>query len=112
MNETPKKTGLGSSLLLQRTAPAPSHPQPAVAKETPEPSGTSRTSGASETSRPPGRRPPRQPRQRPRIRRTLYLELELDERLSGVAGIERKERSEVINEVLRRHLPQYTVVAQ
>ena len=105
MNEAPKKTGLGNSLLLQRTAPAPSRPQPTAAE-------TSQTSEASETSRPAGRRPPRKPRQRPRVRRTLYLELELDARLSGVAGIERKERSEVVNELLRRHLPQYSVVPQ
>ena len=119
-DEPPKKTGLGN-LLLQRTIPRskPTRPQPAAALSTPpsseptpvDPSATARRANQppTVTSQPP-RSQTKKHRTQLRIRRTLHLEMDLDEQLSAVAGIERRERSEIVNELLRRHLRKYEVI--
>lgn len=61
-------------------------------------------------ARPPRRRAAK--RTRLRIRRTIHLEDDLDEQLSLVAGIEGKERSEIVNNLLRKHLRQYEVIVK
>lgn len=63
------------------------------------------------TSQPP-RSQTKKHRTQLRIRRTLHLEEDLDEQLSAVAGIERRERSEIVNELLRQHLRKYEVIVK
>lgn len=97
-----KDTGLGS-LLLRRTGGQDEPPQP------PE-NSDAQTSGQSE-------RPADQPDAAPvppqpevlRDRCTLYLDEDVNQQLDIVARIERKQRSEVVTELLRQHLPRYRI---
>lgn len=110
---TPKKTGLGSSLLLRRTEPpaAPRRPdardgQAAQRSADPETPATP-AAETPETSRP--KPPAAKHRAVPRDRCTLYLDQDVNERLDLAARIEGRERSEVASDLLRRHLPKYRV---
>ncbi len=116
MSEPTKKTGLGN-LLFQRTSqPArKSRPVPVKSEEgtaaspPPEPEFTS-----SPEPLPPAPASRRQnaKRKRVRIRRTLHLEDDLDARLNTMAGIERRERSEIVNDLLRKHLRKYEITVK
>jgi len=44
-----------------------------------------------------------------RDRCTLYLDPEVNQQLDLVAGIERRQRSQVVTELLRQYLPDYQV---
>ncbi len=97
-----RHTGLGGSLLLQRTAPQPSTvvstplqiaEQPEHADVPPEPEPK------TEVKKP----------QELRDRCTLYLDREVNAQLDFVARIERRQRSEIVAEILRGNLPKYSV---
>jgi hypothetical protein len=101
---TEKKTGLGNSLLLKRTSPR-NAPSPHVSERLDaQTSEASRRLDARKNQR-GGKRPAKPLRDKC----TIYLESDVNERLEIVARMERKERSEVVTEILRRHLPKYRV---
>lgn len=112
-----KKTGLGSSLLLRRTEPTL---EPAMVVETPMPD-RSQAQKAKPAKSPDGQgiQTPQHPENRPqpipklqqvRDRCTLYLDPDVNRRLHVTARIEGKDRSEIVTEVLRQHLPEFEVV--
>ena len=45
----------------------------------------------------------------PRDRCTIYIDHDVNEQLDIVARIERKQRSEVVTQLLRQHLPSYRI---
>jgi hypothetical protein len=100
-----RDTGLGDSLLLKRTEPAGPAP---VREETPRHEQPQPVDGDA-AARPAA--PRRRPR-RIRDRCTIYLDPDVNKRLDLVARIERKERSEVVTEILRQHLPSYRIDLQ
>jgi hypothetical protein len=109
MKDKPK-TGLGSSLLLQRTDKRKRSPaRDGKTPEAPKSSGRPDASDHGATPKPaePIKRP--EPVVLPRQRCTLYLDEDVNEQLSLTAGIENKQRSEIVTEILRRHLPTYTI---
>lgn len=121
-----KKTGLGSSLLLQRTEPtSASQPRNARDVQTPEVPETSalddveQVPAAGQTPR-TLKRPQRSPHSQrrgkarviPRQRCTLHLDEDVEEQLDLVARVEGKERSEVVSDLLRTHLPKYRIQIQ
>lgn len=104
MTDKPK-TGLGNSLLLQRTEKG----RRPVAQQ---PKTPGRLERSSDSDAPPA---PQEQVERPvevvlpRARCTLYIDEDVNEQLSLVAGIEKRQRSEVVTEILRSHLPTYSV---
>jgi metal-responsive CopG/Arc/MetJ family transcriptional regulator len=44
-----------------------------------------------------------------RDRCTIFIDTDVNEQLDVVARIEQKERSEIVTEILRTHLPKYRV---
>jgi hypothetical protein len=98
-----KHTGLGESLLLQRTASEPSTKLPQPPPQTFERS--ERHDVHPEPQQPPA---PRKA-QELRDRCTLYLDADVNTQLDLVARIERKQRSEVVTAILRENLPKYRV---
>jgi len=95
-------TGLGESLLLRRTDETQAS-QPAANVETPRRSPSPQPQSQPKVSRPA-------PKLRPlRDRCTIYLDPDINRRLDLVARIERKERSEVVSDLLREHLPHYEI---
>ena len=104
-----RRTGLGfGSLLLHRTTEqeAPPTPKPQPAIEQPE---TERY----EESPLPLKRPLNERgiiRNRDlRDRCTVYLDPAVNQQLDIVAGVERRQRSEVVTDILRRYLPKYQI---
>lgn len=111
--ETTKKTGLGSSLLLQRTETA----EPPQHGDVPDVQ-TSETAKRLEVSNVPMPRPSRRPatsrkgkakRLVLRDKCTLFLDREVNERLDLAARVEGMERSEMATEILRKYLPNYRI---
>ncbi len=99
---TDKKTGLGDSLLLQRTDPDGAD----------EPPKDAQTSGAAKRPEAALERPSTTPQPTPeqlRDRCTIYLDPDINTQLDLVARIQRKQRSEVVTELLRANLPKYRV---
>lgn len=96
-----KHTGLGSSLLLQRTVTEP--------LENPIPSQTSERPEHFEVDPGSDRQPEIEKPQELRDRCTLYLDRDVNTQLDLVARIERKQRSEVVTEILRANMPKYRV---
>lgn len=86
--------------------------------ERPNASGVSRTSNTpnSQTPKRSGRpnagRAKESPRLTLRDRCTLYIERDVNERLAFVARLEGKERSEVVSDLLRQHLPKYRITEE
>lgn len=119
-----KKTGLGSSLLLQRTEPtSASQPRNARDVQTPEVPETSALDEVEDaavqtprTLKRSQRSPHSQRRGKarviPRQRCTLHLDEDVEEQLDLVARVEGKERSEVVSDLLRTHLPKYRIQIQ
>lgn len=99
---TDKHTGLGESLLLQRTTPQP-------ATEVSQPTQTFERSEHPDAHSEPQRSPAPQKAQELRDRCTIYLEADVNAQLDLVARIERKQRSEVVTAILRENLPKYRV---
>jgi hypothetical protein len=113
---TDKHTGLGDSLLLQRTAPPqrpelPTVPQPMDRLEHLEANPEHVDQPAQSNMLPQNNRSPQsdQPPRPLRDRCTIYLDREVNAELDFVARIERRERSAVVSEILRGHLPKYHV---
>jgi hypothetical protein len=97
-----KNTGLGESLLLQRTAPQPPI-DPRI------PSQTSERPVHLDVNPEPERKLEIKKPQELRDRCTIYLDRDLNKQLALVAHIERKQRSEIVTEILRNNLPKYRV---
>jgi hypothetical protein len=97
-----KHTGLGESLLLQRTAP-----QPPI--DPPIPSQTSERPEHFEIHPEPVQQVEIKKPQELRDRCTVYLDRDVNMQLDLVARIERKQRSEVVTEILRANMPKYRV---
>ncbi|MBI1902936.1 MAG: hypothetical protein HYS13_17705 [Planctomycetia bacterium] len=104
----PKTTGLGESLLLRRTDPPADRPRKPAKngqerKEAPpiEPAGADDPAPADPLST--------VHRAVPRDRTTLYLDQDVNDWLDLAARIERKQRSELASEILRKHLPRYRI---
>lgn len=94
-----QNTGLGDSLLLRRTD------EPRAA----QPITDAQTSRRPEhLDVPESKRPARKVRPL-RDRCTIYLEPDVNRQLDLVARLEHKQRSEVVAEILRTHLPRYEV---
>ena len=45
----------------------------------------------------------------PRDRCTIYIDQDVNEQLETAARMERKQRSELVTELLRQHLPKYRI---
>ena len=100
MNKSDKKTGLGRSLLFGGGKQD---------EEVVTPTNTQALE-MTETADAPSPIPAK--RRELRDRCTLYLNPEVNERLDLVSRIERKERSVVVTEILRSHLPNYRIDLQ
>jgi hypothetical protein len=100
-----KRTGLGKSLLLRRTEADEPSPRSEDA-QSPPPTDRFDT---DETSQPPAS--PRRPRAL-RDRCTIYIEPEVNKQLDLVARIQRRQRSEVVTQILRENLPKYRIDLQ
>lgn len=115
-----KKTGLAPSLLLRRTEPTeipePNNVPPATEIDEPVTETAfpdAQTSSQSETATIAGsRRPGKIFRMIPRDKATIYMERDLNEQLRRVAALEGRDRSDVVNQILRKHLPRYRVERQ
>lgn len=111
-----RKTGLGNSLLLQRTEVSPAE---ASVSSGVSMTGVSPTPESEPTEPPATQTKPVLPRREPtnkrkeqlvlRDRSTLYLERSVNEQLRRVAQIEGRERSEVATDILRKYLPKYRI---
>ena len=117
--DTPKKTGLGSSLLLRRTVTPPVPPDSPVVLPAPSAVIISEPVPAPLPSPEPIQTPPLQsPQQAPkpplvlRDRCTLYITREVNEQLHVTARIEGRERSEIVSDLLRKYLPRYRIERQ
>ena len=111
--ETERKTGLGGSLLLQRTEiPARVMP-PAVPIQPPNTEMTALPEPphpvAVIQSAPRTSRKRKKPALVLRDRCTLYLERDVNEQLAHTSHAEGRDRSEVVSELLRKHLPKYQI---
>lgn len=114
-----RKTGLGNSLLLRRTAQPvepPVEPQEEPVQETPPPEPTPPIEPQPEpTVETAMVAPPAAPQTKRtekltlRDRCTIYLERGVNEQLHMTSRIEGKERSEIVSEILRKHLPKYRI---
>jgi hypothetical protein len=106
MKDKPK-TGLGSSLLLQRTEkPERLDAQESETSKRPERPDVSKRSADRKVE---GRVEKPSQVVLPRFRCTLYIDEDVNEQLSLTAGIEKKQRSEIVTEILRSHLPTYSI---
>lgn len=117
--EKQNKTGLGKSLLLQRTvisAVPPTTPAVVPAEEvTPAPELTELPEPILEPIPVPPPPASRKSSAKPLVLRdqcTLYLEREVNKQLHIVARAEGRERSEIVSDILRQHLPKYRIELQ
>jgi hypothetical protein len=99
---TDKNTGLGNSLLLKRTADHGPE-KPSQGAQTSESSG--RPDVIPDGQPKPTRRKPRDLRDRC----TIYLDPDVNQQLDLVARIQRRQRSQVVTEILRANLPKYRI---
>lgn len=118
---TDRKTGLGSSLLLRRTAqPAelPVEPKTVPVQEIPasEPKPLPTIDPQPESAVDmPVVAPPSMPKMKGtekltlRDRCTIYLERGVNDQLHMTSRIEGRERSEIVSEILRKYLPKYRI---
>lgn len=97
-----KNTGLGSSLLLKRTADA-------SAKNTDGDVQTPEASGRPDVKADQPAKPTRPQPKDLRDRCTIYLDADVNRQLDLVARIERRQRSEVVTDLLRANLPKYRI---
>lgn len=97
-----ENTGLGDSLLLKRTSDDNAD-KSSDDVQTPETS--KRPDAPTDRQGKPPRRGPRDLRDRC----TIYLDPEINRQLDLVARIERKQRSEVVADILRANLPKYRI---
>ncbi len=118
---TDRKTGLGSSLLLRRTAQLaePSvepktEPVQEIPASEPKPLPPVESQPESAVEMPvvalpstPKKKGTEKPTLRDRC--TLYLERGVNEQLHMTSRIEGRERSEIVSEILRKHLPKYRI---
>lgn len=116
--DQPRKTGLGGSLLLQRTEPSgtPERPDvspPPASLNAPADASVPQTSQRSKRSeRSNVQQSTLRGKDEPQVLRdrcTLYIDREVNERLDLVARVEGRERSEVVSQLLRKHLPKYRI---
>lgn len=99
-----RKTGLGGgSLLLRRTEPDDNQPSTASAIQPSEASAEPQAAQSSASSK------GKKHRTVPRDKCTLHLDRDVNEWLDLAARVEGRERSEVASELLRQHLPRYTI---
>jgi hypothetical protein len=110
--ETERNTGLGGSLLLQRTDVHEQIKPLDAPLEIPE----VKIAAEPESAQPEVAMDERPRRLRVkkaalvlRDRCTLYLEREVNDQLDIAARIQGRERSELVSELLRKHLPKYQV---
>lgn len=116
MEPEKKQTGLGMSLLLQRTDQKPKPERPA-ADPRPEPTVTPEpevveTPGEESIIQEIPQRSRKKSRQKPQVlqdRCTLYIAREVNEKLHLAARVEDRDRSEIVSELLRKHLPEYRI---
>ena len=104
-----RRTGLGfGSLLLHRTTEqeAPPTPEPQPAIEQPE---TERYEESAVPSKRPLNERGISSNRQLRDRCTVYLDPAINQQLDFVARVERRQRSEVVTDILRRYLPKYRV---
>lgn len=112
-----KGTGLGSSLLVRRTEPlaepkvseevqAAVDPEPQKREDSTTPSSqvlqihVHEDNSAGQETKP----------QMIRDRCTIYLDPDVNQRLHLTARVEEKDRSQIVNEILRQHLPEFQVI--
>ncbi len=114
--ETSNKTGLGNSLLLQRTvisAVPPATPAVVPAQEaTPAPVLPYQPESIPEPIPIPPIQASRKSPKQPLVLRdqcTLYIERGVNRQLHIVAHAEGRERSEIVSDILRKHLPKYRI---
>lgn len=114
--ETPKKTGLGSSLLLRRTETPAVIPSAALvvppSDVIPTPETLPSIQPAPETTSVPPIQVSRRSPKKPLVLRdpcTLYIERGVNKQLHLAARVEGRERSEIVTDLLRKHLPKYRV---
>jgi hypothetical protein len=99
-----RKTGLGGgSLLLRRTEPVETEPSTASAIQPPE------TPTEPQAAQPSASSKGKKHRAIPRDKCTLHLDHDVNEWLDLAARVEGRERSEVASELLRKHLPRYSI---
>lgn len=116
MEPEKKQTGLGMSLLLRRTEPKPITEQPAVVSQ-PEPTAVPEPVTAQPSVEevavqeiPKGNR--KKTRQKPQVlqdRCTLYIARDVNDKLDLASRVEDRDRSEIVSELLRKHLPEYRI---
>ena len=115
--ETPKKTGLGSSLLLRRTVNppvSPAAPLPVTSIQEVMPATEELPSQVitPELTLVPPIQPHRKPSKKSLVlhdRCTLYLEREINKQLGIASRLEGRDRSEIVSDLLQRYLPKYRV---
>lgn len=123
--ENKNKTGLGGSLLLRKTEPTapqtpPTVPPPEVASMPPvEPQPVQESPENVSTPSMPRNLKSRQRTskkgKKPLVLRdqcTFYISHEVNERLHLVSGIEGRDRSEIVSDLLQKHLPTYRIERQ
>lgn len=114
--ETSKNTGLANSFLLRRTE------VPAVLPDVPVVTPTQETESVLETPVSPVPTPeptpvspiqnaPQSHKKQPvlRDRCTLYIAQEVNELLDVAARVEGRDRSEIVTDILREHLPTFRI---
>lgn len=115
--QSDKQTGLGSSLLVRRTEPPQemaetANPKPRVSLEPvrEEQSDAVDPRVIQTPKRPDVQTSEKSQPQGVRDRCTLYLSPDVNQRLHITARLEEKERSDVVNELLRQNLPKFEVI--
>lgn len=104
---TSRRTGLGVPHLFRRPAEAKPTPLPEQEDLQPNDQPPESTNWGQRELPASRTQPVRKPRLRDRC--TLYLDPEINQQLDFVAGVERRQRSEVVTELLRAHLPKYRI---
>lgn len=114
-----RKTGLGGSLLLRRTETpqAPEHSNVSTSETSASPGTPTPTAETFKRPKRPIATDIRKSSKKGveqvlRDRCTLYIDRDVNERLDLAARVEGRERSEVVSQLLRKHLPKYRIETQ
>ncbi len=116
MEPEKKQTGLGMSLLLRRTDQKAIPEQPAVVPQAvstvPQESAIPQEPEKEIVTQVTPQQNRKKSRQKPQVlqdRCTLYIARDVNEKLDIASRIEDRDRSEIVSELLRKHLPEYTI---